>query len=458
VTILDMPTLNQRVALVIGTLTQPLTHNDPDHKLLSNVTPIRRQARLVTVDVPDAPVTQTHLDRILTAMPVPQNVAPYLEPLSASEFLAVAFAATFIGRFRSYDGIGLFEGASRYERLAARMEQAARSSETLYQCWSRLTSLMQVGGHGSRDEALLTLLAMPRSLAALVLRSLVDQAESTLLLAREWVDQARAAADVPTVVLAYAAAALPPPPRTVVRQVPHLSGNSWRHNAIRMPGMLHMLRMLDIGQHELPAGVGFLLAHGGTIRKGAKAPSNENAIGHAIAGRYPFLALLGGTADAFFLPEGQLALEAHTICTENRLALARLGIIPDRNADSLLDDETLHRLPDSRYHDESPMPFSFETLMAGTQFALRCVLSLYASDLTAGALVAALSEAQAQPLLVAGGKSGAGYSSLVLDLDIGDDLAVLKESYEAYLVDHRAELRTGLLDGTLGSGHQVVKA
>ena len=445
----------QRTALVLGTLTQPLAHNDPDHRTLANVTPIRRQARLVGMDVPDTPIDQGHLDRILEACPVPPAVASYLAPLTAQEFLAVAFTAAFIGRFRSYDGLGLFEGASRYERLAARLEQAARSSDTLYQCWSRLTALMQVGGHGAGDNALLTLISMPRSLAALVLRVLVDQSESTLLLAREWIDQDRANGTDRGVVLVYRTDAIPPPPRTVVRQVPHLSGNSWRHNVIRIPAMIHMLRTLAITPYQLPPGVGFLLAHGGTIRKGAKAPSNENQIGHAITGRYPILALLGGATDSFFLPEGHLALEAHTICTENHGALTRLGIVPDRSADSLLDDETLNRLPDSRYN-ESPMPFTVETLMAGTQFALHCVLSAYASDLTAGCLMAALAEAQAQPLLVAGGKSGAGYSSLVLDVHAAPELTRQATAYTEYLVEHRDMLREGLLNGTFGCGHPVV--
>ena len=452
---------------VLATLTalDPMSHHDPTRSLTTNVMPFLRRDQLVARDEDAAQVAQAQLDRVLARYPVPSAIFEFFETLTPPQFLATALVFSFVDQYRSQEGAGLFSGMERYARLSARIEAAASRTDNLYAFWSDLARLMQVGGEGERSPALLTLLSMPRSLGRLVLAALLTEAEATVMLAREWADSVRLQSaeyaaqlkrdplPADTTTLAFNATYLPAPTRTIVRPVPAISGNAVRH-IIREAGMLHLLDRLGIGLETLPAPVGFLLANGGTIRKGGKAPANSEMVGQGVLRRYPFLELLSGAVDSFLLPESVLRVNAWTVCVENAEALRPWGITPEHAGEWLVSQVTHTRHPER--WDESPSVFGFETLVAGAQVAVRFGLTAYASALAAGALGAALIWLAERDVRIGGG-GARGYSLMRLAVDLAD-LDQERAAYETYLADNRAGLREGLLDGTLGSGSRLVGA
>lgn len=461
-TIEIIPFTRQRVTLQARAI-QPIVHGDPDVVDDSNVKPFRRRAQLVHVDTFDAGLDQAGLDRVLAGFAIPVSLRAFFTDLSAPELLAVGVLKAFMEAFSSRDGEGIFTGVERYSRLNARVKQAASRTETLRGFWSDLCASMQVSDDGKADLNLLALLSTPRSLTTSVLRTLTDQAETTLMLARVWFDaqktqNARYAEasqktfdDSGTYTPAYAASGLPAPLGTLVRQVPEVSGNAIRHCLVREPGTLHMLRLLGIGLNELPPHTAYMLLNGNELRKGASAPDDEHRLGWEILQRYPLLELVSGCTDRFVMPESALKVGTYLVCIENVAALEQFGVKPEHPAERLIDRVSLVRHPDAQV-DASPMPFSFETLIVDTRFVFDFTLRPFASRLAFGALAAALTEAQSSAVI--GGKSGVGFGRITFDLP--ESLEAAKAAYETYLQENSTTLRAGLLDGTLGTNLKLV--
>lgn len=453
------------------TLHDALSHTDPDDASGANAAPIRRRPQLVARDLatPYAQSVQTQeaLDRALAAHPVPAGVAPWVAELRAPQFLAVALVRTFIAAYGGGEGQGLFSGEARYARLEARLRQAARRVSSLPGLWSDLCDHLQVTT-GRPPEGLLEIISLSERIGAPLRDALADEAPTTIMLAREWHDQVKlrdatyaarvgkTADTTAPVTMAYAVGDLPSVGTTIVRHIPHYSGNALRHVLVREPGLIHLLTALGIGAEQLPPHVGRLLGSGGAIRKGSRAPDNEHAIGELVARRYPLIELLGGAASGFMLPEGALRVSSYLICAENRAAVAAYGVTADLHpAESLVASETLATHPGRWGFD--PMLHSFETLIPGAQILCLFELTPWASPLAAGALLAALETAQVGTRL--GGRSARGYghAQLTLGGQPNTEHQAARAQYEAYLTEHADELRAGLLDGTFGTSHAIVE-
>lgn len=462
-----------------ATLHDALSHTDPDDASGANTSPIRRRPQLVPREIatPYAQSIQSQeaLDRALAAHPVPAAVAMWMTELKPSQFLAVALVRTFIATHGSGEGQGLFSGESRYARLESRIRQAARRVTSLPSFWSDLCNHLQVDT-ARPPQGLLELLSLSERVAAPMLDALADEAPTTIMLAREWHDQLKlrsasytartgqAIDETAMVTMSYRVEDLPLAHDTIVRHVPHYSGNALRHVLVREPGLVHLLAALDIDAEQLPPHVGRLLGSGGAIRKGSRAPDNEHAIGEALTRRYPLIELLGGAASGFMLPESALRVSSYLLCAENRAVLESYGVVADLHpAESLVSSETLAAHPGRWGFD--PMLHSFETLIPGAQIMCLFQLTPWASSMAAGALAAALSTAQQGTRL--GGRAARGYGHVSLDFTSNDKrsdlmsitaLNTLQERYEEYLMSNAAALREGLLDGTFGTGHAVVEA
>lgn len=88
-----------------------------------------------------------------------------LESFSESEKNAIKVIQTFIGLYSPMNqgnGVGLFSGMKRHENLVARIPNAAMSSYTLLEFWSKLREKMLVGLPPMKaDKMLISLWSLP---------------------------------------------------------------------------------------------------------------------------------------------------------------------------------------------------------------------------------------------------------------------------------------------------------
>jgi hypothetical protein len=278
--------------------------------------------------------------------------------------------------------------------------------------------------------------------------------------------------------LSYAAASIGRIGRGYVLQVPHFQANSLRNRLVRHAGRIHLEQQLDLhrsfpGKGFAPAGVDALFACGGNIAANASPPSNAFALAQQVRFLWPLLDLLGGVLDSFDLGESRLKLSANIVCRENAAALAGtpFATLPAAE-DSVFDylDMSTHvrSAHESAWGNpllagddkqRGQMITSFEALAAGVRIAVTCTLLPQTRDLTAGALFAALETFRdCTPWI--GGQSARGYGRVEVEFlapaDQLDWWARQRAGYEAYLQQHREELREGLATGTMGTQKVVL--
>ncbi|RMG91170.1 MAG: hypothetical protein D6706_18500 [Chloroflexi bacterium] len=446
----------------------PLSHHDPGQADKSNFSLFRRQKQFVGFqDVGRLP-TQEEVNNLCQALPVPPDMAGIFEKATLPQFIAAALTYIFVDEYGAGDGQGLFEGAERYERLTSRFQLAAVRANTLGEFWSLACQDLQIPmSSTARDDLLLKLFSLPASLDALVLHELSSTIQFIVMLGRRWAqvrkDQSEAYAErvgreVATQgdhVLHFDVGHLRTD-RQLGLEVPAFSANSIRHEIIREPSMLYLLRKLEIDFDSLPGGIAALLYNGNNIEKGAKEPGNSFGLRQVIMARYPHLALIGGSADGFILGNSNLSVNAWLVCKENNDALALAGIQSKVSIFDMLDEETLTR--HSGRVERGQMPFTFEVLAKGTPLLVRLGLSPYTRPLEVGALASAIDTYEAWDGTL-GGQSARGFGlcKIVWRDGFGLEEEDLRDQYDEYLEDNKDELRQGLLDGTLGTGTVVCR-
>ena len=113
------------------------------------------------------------------------DIKQLLNSLSEPEKNAIEVIKTFIGIYTPMnegDGDGLFSGIERYRKLADRLPQAAISSQTLYDFWSKLRLKMHVSMPPTKaTELLLPLWGLPNQLA--ILNRMVNQGNELIQVA-----------------------------------------------------------------------------------------------------------------------------------------------------------------------------------------------------------------------------------------------------------------------------------
>lgn len=447
-------------------LQTPLSHHDPDNKDKSNKNLFRRMAKVLRTNDAGSMPTQEHIDRILTAYPVPLDIADLFSEVTLPQFLSVAALHEFITRYGGQDGNGLFSGTDRYRRLEERFQQSAVQSHTLFELWGMACNSLQVPNvdHG-RDANLLRLLNTPAALAGLVLKSLADTPRPLVMLARLWVEQTKQqsatyaaktgvqAGSAESVRLTFPMPAEMSASHEIVVELPTFSANSLRHEMVREPGMWHLFNSLGIAFDEpLPATTA-MFYNGGDIKAGATQPSDVFWLRKTIRGKYPLLGLISGGTDAFILGESNLRVHSWVRCRENNDVLADVGLDTSMSIFDAVDEWTLTR--HANRVESGQMPFSFETLAAGTEIVVRLSVSPYADSLQIGALMAALNTYQEADSTL-GGQPSRGFGLMALNWhDCQMDTAAMM-AYQEYVDANQEALRAGILDGTLWTGKKVM--
>lgn len=448
------------------TLQSPLSHHDPDNKDKSNKNLFRRMAKVLRVNDAGTLPTQAQIDCILDTYTVPLDIADLFSEVSLPQFMGVALLHEFIARYGGQDGHGLFSGTERYRRLEERFQQSAVQSHTLLELWGMACNSLQVPNvdHG-RDANLLRLLNTPAALAGLVLKTLADTPRPLVMLARLWGEQtklqsatyaAKAGAQqvsMESVRLAYAVPAEIEAKREIVVELPAFSANSLRHEMVREPGMWHLFNSLGIAFDEPLPAMSAMFYNGGDIKSGATQPGDVFWLRKTIRERYPLLALVSGGTDSFLLGESNLRIHSWVRCRENNDVLSSVGLDTTTSIFDTVDEWTLTR--HANRVESGQMPYSFETLAAGTEIVVRLSVTPYADQLQIGALMAALNTYQECDSTL-GGQSARGFGLMALNwhdsqMDINAMLA-----YQAYVDANREALRAGILDGTLWTGKRVM--
>lgn len=231
-------------------------------------------------------------------------------------------------------------------------------------------------------------------------------------------------------------------------RVPAISENSLRSILFRAPLADHLVQTLDIRSGELPQGVMNLLYAGGNMAAGSKAPAQEVALGNAARALYPAIDLLGGAVDAFILPRSNLRLACWLVTAEYADALAIVA--PELEAEArqvssfdLLGDEPRNRGAGAKSYGNQ-MLYTYEVLAAGSKLLLELTIDAQASEVCRSAVGLAMSCWDGY----IGGQSRQGRGRMTV---LRSDLPA-PDAYLEHIAWHAEAMRSGLLDGTFGTG------
>lgn len=449
-------------------LLSPVKHDNPGVQDDSNVRLFRRQLQRVKRERVGRLPTQAEVDAICRFFPTPADIAPFFKSVTLPQYIASILVRSFAALYSGGDGQGLMEGMRRWTRLEDRCRHASARSDSLLGFWSQVCEEMRVPvGAGQNDRALLTVLTVPPALGGMVLNEFVTNVRLIVMLGREWnaTDKARDAEYARKAGVALATGEdkvlyFEVPTETAASEmsirVPEFSGNSFRHEGVREPGAWHLLNRLAIPFESLPGGVQALLENGGNIAGGSSAPSNAFGLTQIIRANYPLFGLVGGSTGSFILSQSNLtSVNAWIVCRENNDALALAGVESDNSVFEMLDNWTL--TSHANRSDQSPMPFSFETLQKGVEVMVRLGLSPYIRSLETGCLMAALETYRAADATI-GGAAARGFGRVAVEYhQMPDDFPQHIKAYEAYLDENRGRLQEGLMSGTLGTEKVVCK-
>ena len=447
---------------ILLTAVTPVSHFDPATGKGGNTLSFNRRRQIVARPAAGGTFDADSIAAMCAVHPIPVPLAGVFEQLAPTTFAAAAILRAFLDAHNSADGIGHFQGVERYEGWTSRVQQAAIRSDTLPAFWSRLSAMTGVGAATERhDAALHALWALPLGVQSRVIRAVESDYVALASIARAWHGQMKLGSDayaekagretVPQMTMSYMPEPPAPAASTVVIDVPYVSTNDIRHQ-LRAAGMGHMFQALGIqpsrpGYGEMPHAIAALFENGGNLEQGAKQPGGAYQLAADIRARYPLLALLGGNVVSFDLGESDLAVRATLVCAEN--APLEDGLTAGLSAFDLLDDVTETRQASLSGYGQ--MIRNFETLAVGTQLHVACSLNPFAPEIVRGALVAAVETWLARTFVAGQRARGYGHfhGQVLRQLPNATECLAV---YEAYLLNHAAELRGWLADGTLGTG------
>lgn len=455
---------NQNSLDLLLTFTTQISHHDPATGDGSNTLTFNRQMQMVKRDVAAYQLAQESVTAFCEAHPVPQDIQPIFEQAPFPEFSASALIRLMLDIYNSQDGVGVFSGMDRYEKLESRIRSAATRSFSLRGFWSKLCHDLRLPVHGGDyDARLLAFYALPRGLQQDMLALMVRDYRSVATLARAWHSTGKFTNELyaaklnvekqSLVTMKFDAANIGGESHDVIPlDVPAVTGNSLRHQVIRKPGWLHLVKQLGLA--EVPAGVEALFVNGGNIRAGAKQPSNAAQLALTMRNQYPTLDLLGGVTDSFVLGEGRLSVAGWVVCQENadalkgtaaeNLPLASVSIF------DMLDDVTLTR--QATEDGLGQMIWNFETLAKGLNIMVRMNLHPFTADLTKSALFAAVEQFREQPTIAGQAARGFGWCTA----DWMNGVKADAQLYNEYLMANHDALVEGIASGKMGTTAQVI--
>ena len=455
---------NQNSFDLLLTFTTQVSHHDPATGDGSNTLTFNRQTQMVKRDVAAYSVAQERVTAFCEAHPVPQDIQPIFEQATFPEFSTSALIRLLLDMYNSQDGVGVFSGMDRYEKLESRIRSAATRSFSLRGFWSKLCHDLRLPIHsGDYDSRLLAFYSLPRGLQQDMLALMVREYRSVATLARAWHSTgkftnefyaAKLNAEIQSLVtMNFDAATVGGESHDVIPlDVPAVTANSLRHQVVREAGWVHLVKAL--GLSDVPAGVEAMFVNGGNIRAGAKQPSNAAQLALTMRNAYPLLDLLGGVADSYDLGEGRLSVAGWVVCQENADAIAGTPAeslpLASVSIFDMLDDVTHTR--QATEDGLGQMIWNFETLAKGLNIMVRMNLHPFTSDLTKSALFAAVEQFREQPTIA--GQSARGFGWCKADWMNG--VKADAQPYTEYLTANRDALVDGIASGKMGTTAQVI--
>lgn len=435
-------TPDTKETVLIATLDTAASHIDASVQSNSNTRVFNRAKQIIAREDSSVDFDVQHF---VNLFPVPSTLTGYVTQIDADEFLAVATLQLFISAFGSKDGIGLFEGVLRYQRLEDRARDAAIKSATMFEFWGTLCNDMQVGSvSGYYDDAVANLMEIPTALAFRVLGVIKDLSAAIIPIARIWSKEA--ANNSAQFVTAKPRAITLEASSYIVTDVPAVSANAIRSSMVRKSGMLYMLNALDLQLDDMKAGAAAMLYNGGNLNK--PSPDDTFALTRKIRESYPLLGLIGGSTHSFILGISNLMVSSWLVCKENNRILERYGAQSDISAFELLDTSTMTRHANQQV-EGSPMPFGFESLVQGAQLLVKFGFRPYATELEMGALYSALWYFENHDATLFG-QAARGFGQVTLEYrKAAENANALLDKYSAYLTTNKDALRAGLVDGKL---------
>lgn len=472
----------------------PIVHGDPAVSNSSNIASFNRQkqvlpiARAFAEDGDDARLLRVIADR----HPCTMAIRKLFAQSSTAEVIAVILVRLFI---KIYSGQGLFNDVDRYAMLEKRIKSASMKTGSLSLFWAELLNMMQVGIHPTGfDEDLGSIFSLSQKLQSMTISTLVSNGSVIIFKARLWNnalkehedsmperldsqklvqglevgaannedENAAKALDLLNMLCNVADPMWGGQKHSTIVEVPHVSANTIRNRLVRAPGWEHLCVALGLdaqhpGDGDLPLGVEALFVNGGNIESGAKQPNNPEAMANAIRRQYPLLDLLGGVINAVILGRSCLSVNSWLVCRENAAILENTTVADSPNMKissfHMIDDTTKVRTKTMRGVGQQIS--NAETLASGTEIFVKLTLTPFTTDLTKGALFAALRTFESMPYI--GGQSAVGQGLVSMDIrkTLPDEDELL-EQYEKYLEDNRGKLREGLTSGTLNIGDKVL--
>ena len=459
---------------MVLTALEGISHHDPTTGNDSNTLTFNRQKQLVYQAPTDTPVYRHLVDAICEQNPMPDSIAELTSRLSAPEWLSVAYIRLLLDIHNKGNGDGLLSGMERYRMLENRLQTGATRCHTLHQLWSVLTGELLLDLHsGKWDKQITSFWTLPPSIQYQMLAVMAEQHRAITTLARIWhttnkeqsedyMEQAGKLESFEKQEMRTAHFTdehFPEPPDHIVLNVPAISVNSIRHQLVREPSWLHLCNALGIepstrGEGKMSVFAEGIFYNGGNIKAGVKQPRNAFFLAGEIRKAYPSLDLLGGVTQSFDLGESKLKVSAWIVCAENANTLPeelKGTAQAQTSVFEMLDNVTRTRQADPS--GEGQMIYNYETLIKGTQIYVELTLTPYTTDLTEGALAAALAYYIDNDNII-GGQSARGHGHIAIQwLTDGPGH---RDEYEKYLAEHHADLREGIIAGTLCTSQIVV--
>ena len=231
-------------------------------------------------------------------------------------------------------------------------------------------------------------------------------------------------------------------------RIPTLSENSVRSVIFRKTLAEDLLIKLNVS--GLPKTVVNLLFSGGNLLSGAKSSGREFELGRSVMHNYPSLELLSGAVDSFILPESKLRPCLFPITKEYTRFLEKVApseVVEESKNISVFDliqEETRTR-GTSDESEGNQMLFTYETLSSGSKFFVLCYLNYGVTDLCESSFFYAIKN---WPGYFGGqSRQGRGLMS-ISEIDFCNN----GQLYADYIEENKEGLKSGLEDGTLGTG------
>lgn len=230
--------------------------------------------------------------------------------------------------------------------------------------------------------------------------------------------------------------------------VPEISGNALRSVIFRRTLANDLMDRLEIKPGELSPAVHNLLYNGGVLSKSADFDTLPLVL--AIRRLYPSLDLIGGAVDSFTLSRGRLTgVGVWPMLAEYREDIQ--DVAPD------LADEELPKSYDildmktrtsSAQDSKDAKIYSYQVMSAGVRILGEITLESGTPDATRACVGVALRDWD----MFFGGQARQGHGRMAY-IEKPD---IATAAYERHVEDRKEEMRSGIIDGTLGTGRVVV--